>query len=210
MITDFYLIFIKKDCPENSASFLSRITFWWFGGMILKGYKRPLTTDDMWSLDHNNKSNVILRKFDKVWIPTVKKEKEMATRRATEGRPFMTDISLLSSVLKTFWPEIIFISFLKLIASILIFVNPLVLDRLISFMSPTNNEPTWRGYFYALLMFISLLFESLINGQNEYGINLISMRIRACIISVIYKKVLVLKYAFSFLIFIKINILIIQ
>jgi len=189
MITDFYLIFIKKDCPENSASFISKITFWWFGGMIWKGYKRPLTTDDMWNLNHNNKSNVILRKFDKIWIPTVKKEKELATRRASEGETVMTNVSLLSPVLKTFWPGIIFISFLKLIASILIFVNPLVLDRLISFMSPTNNEPTWRGYFYASLMFISPLFESLLNSQYEYRINLISMRIRACIISVIYKKV---------------------
>jgi ATP-binding cassette subfamily C (CFTR/MRP) protein 1 len=76
-----------------------------------------------------------------------------------------------------------------LMASSLVFVNPLILDKLISFMNPSNDEPQWRGYFYASLMFISPLFESILNSQYEYRINLICMRIRACIISVIYKKV---------------------
>jgi len=157
--------------------------------MILKGYKNPLTNDDMWTLNRKNISNVILRKFNKVWIPTVEKEKENAKRKVSLGEPVVTDVSLLSSILKTFWPGMLFVGFIKLIASTLIFVNPLVLDRLISFMSPSNDEPQWRGYFYASLMFISPLFESILNSQYEYRISLICMRIRACIISVIYKKV---------------------
>ncbi|CAG2106078.1 unnamed protein product, partial [Medioppia subpectinata] len=35
--------------PEETASFLSRVTFWWFNSMIFKGYKKPLATEDMWS-----------------------------------------------------------------------------------------------------------------------------------------------------------------
>jgi ABC-type bacteriocin/lantibiotic exporter with double-glycine peptidase domain len=184
-------------CPEDSASFLSKITFWWFTGMILKGYKHPLTTHDMWTLNRKNISNVILTKFNKVWIPTVEKEKQNAKRKVSLGEPVVTDISLLSSILKTFWPGMLFVSFIKFIASTLTFVNPLVLDRLISFMSPSNDEPQWRGYFYASLMFISPLFKSLLNSQYEYRINLMTMRIRACLISVIYEKVCYLLLWFS-------------
>jgi hypothetical protein len=180
---------IQKACPEDSASFLSKITFWWFSGMILKGYKNPLTMDDMWTLSLKNKSSAILRKFNKVWIPTVEKEKENAKKKISLGETVVTDVCLLSSILKTFWSGMLFVGFIKLIASTLIFVNPLVLDRLITFMSPSNDEPQWRGYFYASLMFIFPLFESLLNSQYEYRINLIGMRIRACVISVIYKKV---------------------
>jgi hypothetical protein len=177
---------IQKACPEDSASFLSKITFWWFSAIILKGYKNPLTMDDMWTLSRKNKSSAILRKFNKVWIPT---EKENAKKKALLGEPVVADVFLLNSILKTFWSGMVFVGFIKLIASTLIFVNPLVLDRLISFMSPSNDEPQWRGYFYASLMFIFPLFESLLNSQYEYRINLIGMRIRACVISVIYKKV---------------------
>ena len=143
----------------------------------------------MWSLNHKNITNVILKKLNKVFIPSLEKEKENAMKRVSKGEPLITEVRLLSSILKIFWSEMLLISFLKLIASFLTFVNPLILDRLIGFMTPTNDEPQWRGYFYASLMFISPLFESLINSQYEYRINLIAMRIRSCIISVIYKKV---------------------
>jgi ABC-type bacteriocin/lantibiotic exporter with double-glycine peptidase domain len=156
--------------------------------MILKGYKNPLTINDMWTLSRKNKSNIILRKFNKIWIQTVNKEKGNAKKKVL-GEPAVTDICLLSSILKTFWSGMFFVAFIKFIASTLVFVNPLVLDRLISFMSPSNDEPQWRGYFYASLMFIFPLFESVLNSQYEYRINLIGMRIRSCIISVIYEKV---------------------
>jgi len=157
--------------------------------MILKGYKKPLTTDDMWTLNEENQTNSILNKFNKVWIPKVEKEKQIAIKKVPKGEPITTNVSILSSILITFWPAMLFVSILKFIASTLVFVNPLVLDRLISFMSPNSQEPTWRGYFYASLMLISPLFESLINSQYEYRVSLISLKMRACIISVIYKKV---------------------
>ncbi len=157
--------------------------------MILKGYKRPLKTEDMWRLSHKNIASLILRKFNSVWLPSFEKEKAIAMRRASQGEPVMTEVSLLSSILKTFWPGMLFVAIIKLIASSLVFVNPLVLDKLITFMNPSNDEPQWRGYFYASLMLFSPFFESLLNSQYEYRINLITMRIRACIISVIYKKV---------------------
>jgi len=184
-----YFVIIKKWCPENSASFLSQITFWWFNGMILKGHKKPLTTDDMWTLNEENRANTVLNKFNKVWTPKVEKEKQIAIKKASEGELVTTNVNVLGSILTTFWPSMLFVGILKFVASTLVFVNPIVLDRLISFMTPTSHEPTWRGYFYASLMLISPLFESLINSQYEYRVSLISLKMRACIISVIYKKV---------------------
>jgi len=175
------------------------MTFWWFNDLIFKGHKQSLKLEDMWALDRNNVTNSILKKFNKVWIPTIEKENKNAIKRTLEGEPVITNISILSSLLKTFWSGFLFVALLKLIVSSLIFVNPLILDKLISFMNPSNDEPQWRGYFYASLMFISPLFESLFNSQYEYRINLISMRIRACLISVIYEKVCYLLFSFSLL-----------
>ena len=131
----------------------------------------------MWSLDYTNTTDYILKKFNKLWSPLI-------ARRNSLKR-----IKLLVPLLKTFWFNMFIVGIVKLIASCLVFINPLVLDRLISYMSPTNFEPQWRGYFYASLMFISPFFESLLNGQYEYGINLVCMKMRAVIISTIYRKV---------------------
>ncbi len=122
----------------------------------------------MWTLNHKNRTNVILEKFNRVQISTIKRAKKTPISRSSQESVRNVD-NLLSSILKTFWAQMLFCGFLKLIASFLMFVNPLVLDILISFMSPTNDEPTWRGYFYASLMFISPMFESLINNQFEYS-----------------------------------------
>ena len=180
---------LKNGCPEDKASFLSRITFWWFNSIVWIGYKRPLVTDDLWSLTYQNMTSSIIKIFDKIWIPSIEKEKENALQKTREGEPVITQVNLTMALLKTYWPGFMFCGILKLIASALTFVNPMVLDMLINFMDPNSTDPEWRGYFYALLMFVSPMFESLFNSQYEYRINLISMKIRACVISVIYRKV---------------------
>ena len=139
----------------------------------------PLTTEDLWPLDSHNTTNYILRQFNKLWLPSI----------ARKRNDLKKEIKLLSPILRTFWFDMFIVGFIKFIGSSLVFVNPLVLDKIISFMSPTNFEPEWRGYFYASLMLISPLFESLLNSQYEYRINLVGMRMRAVIISVVYKKV---------------------
>ena len=183
---------IVQECPEEKSSFVSRITFFWFNSMIWTGYKKPLTSDDMWSLSPKNKTSSVLKVFDRVWIPAVEREKEMALRKTSEGQPIVMEISLLSALIKTYWPGMMSVALIKLIASTLTFVNPLVLDRLINFMDPNSDEPYWRGYLYASLMFISPMFESIFNSQYEYRVNLIGMKVRACVISVIYKKVTII------------------
>ena len=157
--------------------------------MIYKGYKKPLTTDDMWDLSPQNKTSSIIKKFNKVWLPTVEREKDLANKKSSKGQTVTTDINLLTALCKTFWSEWLFIAPIKFLASILKFVSPLVLDRLITFMTPNNTEPEWRGYLYASLMLVSPILESIFNGQYGYRNYLISMRIRNCIISVIYRKV---------------------
>ena len=139
----------------------------------------------MWILSEKNTTSDILQKFDSVYLPKV--EKARNTNSFGEGENAEFKIGILSAIAKTFWPGLLFIGFLKFIASCLTFVNPLVLDHLIAFIN--NDEPMWRGYFYASLMLISPMIESLLNSQYEFGINCISMRVRACLISTIYRKV---------------------
>ncbi|XP_006880098.1 PREDICTED: canalicular multispecific organic anion transporter 1 [Elephantulus edwardii] len=50
--------------PSTTASFLSSITFSWFDRVVLKGYKEPLTLEDVWDVDDSIKTKSLLSKFE--------------------------------------------------------------------------------------------------------------------------------------------------
>ncbi|XP_065177497.1 multidrug resistance-associated protein 1-like [Sycon ciliatum] len=60
-------------CPEQQATFLSRITFWWIYPLLKMGYKRPLKRDDLWSLNDYDKSSHIVPLFERAWDKQLKK-----------------------------------------------------------------------------------------------------------------------------------------
>ena len=160
--------------------------------MVFKGYKKPLTTDDMWDLIPDNQTNNVMDRFDKVWIPTVQESRDEAMRKTPNGQMVSTDVNIALTIMKVFGVQWLFVGLLKLVASILTFANPLVMDYLLAYVTPNSTEPEWRGYFYASLMFVSPLIESVFNGQFEYWNAIIIMRIKSCIITTIYKKVTII------------------
>ncbi|XP_006182975.2 LOW QUALITY PROTEIN: canalicular multispecific organic anion transporter 1 [Camelus ferus] len=50
--------------PSSTASFLSSITFSWYDSIVLKGYKKPLTLDDVWDVDEKSKTKILVSKFE--------------------------------------------------------------------------------------------------------------------------------------------------
>ncbi|OTF83070.1 hypothetical protein BLA29_002531, partial [Euroglyphus maynei] len=180
--------------PWFHAGFLSRITFWWFNPLIWIGYRRPLIERDIFQLDYDNRTAEILRKFQKnldqyKW----RKINEQLIEQDRNGyeRPLndklTAKINIGWIILRSYWPLIMFSASLKFLSSILTFVNPTILDYLISFMS-SKDEPYWHGFFYASLMFISPALESIMSNQYEYWISIVVLRARISIISLIYKK----------------------
>ena len=178
---------------------MNRLTFWWFTETIVKGYKRPLVEQDCYQMIPENSTKNILRTFEEK-MKNIRDEKiihqieQEANGSESYQRPesdrHNVDINIAFVIFRIYWREIIFIATLKLIASCLTFGNPLVLDKLITFMSSKDpNLPVWHGYFFAALMFIFPMFESMFNGQYEYYINILSLQVRTCLTSLIYNKV---------------------
>ncbi|KAM5324056.1 ATP-binding cassette sub-family C member 2 [Glossophaga mutica] len=54
----------SSENPSVTASFLSRITFSWFDSIVLKGYKRPLTLEDIWDVNEQSKTKMLVDKFE--------------------------------------------------------------------------------------------------------------------------------------------------
>ncbi|XP_075623992.1 multidrug resistance-associated protein 1 isoform X2 [Balearica regulorum gibbericeps] len=202
-------------CPEFSASFLSRITFWWITGLMVQGYRRPLEAKDLWSLNKEDKSEEIVpglaRNWAKEWAKTKRQSLNMLylpkkQQKSSDSNGDVTEeaealiikptqksseASLFKVLYKTFGPYF-FMSFLfKAAHDLLMFAGPEILKLLINFV---NNKaaPNWQGYFYTGLLFVCACLQTLILHQYFHICFVTGMRLKTAIVGVIYRKALVI------------------
>jgi ATP-binding cassette subfamily C (CFTR/MRP) protein 1 len=144
----------------------------------------------MWALDKENTTAENVRQFDEILNPKTRiKTKKINRNETTKLSSHSKPNGILFCLLRTYWFYLSLMAILKLALSFLPYVNPTVLDWIIAYMSVDSQEPDWRGFLYAIIMFISPIIESLITTQYSAGIGTIALRMRSCLINSIYKKV---------------------
>ncbi|KAK7506164.1 hypothetical protein BaRGS_00002276, partial [Batillaria attramentaria] len=195
-------------CPEGSASFLSRISFWWFTGLVILGYKRALVRSDLWSLNKEDTTASVQAVYDKHWNAQIVKGRKTAQQLPngiqTEARyqdgTVSTEVkvvdgsepkkpSLLKTLVKSFAPFFFMAMGFKLAHDIMMFVSPQLLKKLIQFTT-NKDEYEWRGYLYAALLFAVALMQSIVLHQYFHGCLVLGMRLRSVIVSAVYRKTL--------------------
>lgn len=193
-----------RPCPELAASFLSKILYQWFDKFIWLGYKRPLENKDLWSMKPEDMSTEVSPLFLKYWNKTVAKnsqvepvngidsatfKKSSASVNFSSTKPKKT-ASILPALVKAFGGTFMFGSCLKLFNDLLTFASPQVLRMIINFVG--SDEPTWRGYLYAGLLFGIASTQTLFLAQYFHRMFLVGIRIRTALISAIFRKALVM------------------
>nr|XP_009677166.1 PREDICTED: canalicular multispecific organic anion transporter 2 isoform X1 [Struthio camelus australis] len=202
----------QNPCPEFTSGFLSRLTFWWFTSMAILGYKRPLEDKDLWSLNEDDTSKIIVQQLSKEWdrekaewkqkedVTYMKKSNHMLNHVGNgpeEAEVLIRDKkhsrkpSFLKALLRTFGPYFLIGSFFKLIQDLLSFVNPQLLSVLINFIK-NKDAPAWWGFLIAALMFTCAVLQTLILHQHFQYCFVTGMRLRTGIIGMIYRKSLVI------------------
>ncbi|NWI89596.1 MRP3 protein, partial [Pitta sordida] len=187
-------------CPELNSGFLSRLTFWWFTSMAIHGYKRPLEEKDLWSLNEDDTSKIIVQQLSREWDREKArcKEKSNYVLNHVGDGPEEAEVlvrdkehkrkpSFLKALLRTFGPYFLIGSFFKLIQDLLSFVNPQLLSVLIGFIK-NKDAPTWWGFLIAALMFICAVLQTLVLHQHFQYCFVTGMRLRTGITGMIYRK----------------------
>jgi len=87
----------RNRSPELDASILSQITFWWLNPLMLLGYKRALTQEDLYAVRHSDKTEIVTQKFDSLLLPSI--QNALDNRRMETFNPTLDPASnkLLSS-----------------------------------------------------------------------------------------------------------------
>ncbi|NWV38493.1 MRP1 protein, partial [Grantiella picta] len=202
-------------CPEFSASFLSRITFWWITGLMIQGYRSPLEAKDLWSLNKEDTSEEIVpglaRNWAKEWSKTKRQPLNMSyvpkkQQKSGDSNGDVTEeaealiikpsqksseASLFKVLYKTFGPYFLMSFLFKAGHDLLMFAGPEILKLLLNFV---NNKaaPNWQGYFYTVLLFVCACLQTLILHQYFHICFVTGMRLKTAIVGVIYRKALVI------------------
>uniref|UniRef100_A0A4W3HY97 Multidrug resistance-associated protein 1 n=1 Tax=Callorhinchus milii TaxID=7868 RepID=A0A4W3HY97_CALMI len=177
----FQLILSTNPCPESKASFLARITFWWFTELTILGYKRPLEAKDLWSLNENDTSEKIVPELVYEWkkecskmrkpetVHTQQKEKTGANKEHENENTEQSEI----------------------FHDVLVFASPEIMRLLLGFVN-NHFAPVWQGYFYAILLFICAFVQTLFLHQYFHICFVTGMRLKTAIIGAVYRKALVI------------------
>ena len=114
--------------------------------------------------------------------------------------------SLFLALCRTYIVMYLTAGFLKLINDLLNFVGPQVLKLDLTLLSSRTiilhhphrllieyiknpDDPEWRGYFYACLLFVSTLTQSLVLQHYFHRSFVLGMHLKSSIISIVYNKV---------------------
>ncbi|CAL8332500.1 unnamed protein product [Merluccius merluccius] len=198
----------KNPCPVKDASFLSKILFWWFTGLVVKGYRTPLEADDLWTLREEDTSDKIISDLEKEWTTECakiqKQEKALASGVALGGKlPDQAQILrklqkeqssgffLLRTLARKFGPYFLTGTLCIVFHDAFMFAIPQVLSLLLGFMRD-DDAPLWKGYFYATLMFLLSCLQSLFNHQYMYTCFTVGMRVKTAVMGLVYRKSLVI------------------
>ncbi|KAJ8246363.1 hypothetical protein GJAV_G00266900 [Gymnothorax javanicus] len=208
-------------CPETTAGFLSKMTFWWFTSMAIKGYKKPLENKDLWSLNKQDSSQVVVPQLLQEWKAENTRVQSGGHEEDTRAQYYKTPLaaeanhvgggveeaevllsgrqdsrqpSFLRCLLKAFGPYFLIGSAYKLAQDMITFINPQLLSKLISF-TKQKDAPSWWGFALAFLMFASTLLQTIILHQHFQYCFVTGMRLRTAIVGAIYRKSLVITNA---------------
>ncbi|XP_076239794.1 multidrug-Resistance like Protein 1 isoform X1 [Calliopsis andreniformis] len=196
---------VEKPCPEQQASFPSKIFFTWFDSMAWKGFRKPLETTDLWSMNPEDTAKEIVPMFNKYWDKSSQKSNKVfwtcfsvqgtkASFRKASGQVDFNNgrkkkvSSVLPPLCKAFGTTFLFGSLLKFVQDVMTFVSPQILKLLIGFIE--GHESIWKGYLYAILLLVTATFQTLILSQYFHRMFLVGLRVRTALTAAIYQKAL--------------------
>ncbi|XP_042171983.1 multidrug resistance-associated protein 1-like [Oncorhynchus tshawytscha] len=201
----------KNPCPVEDASFLSKMLFWWFGGLVIRGYRTPLQAEDLWCLREEDSSDCIIADLEIDWARECTKlqQKECSLSGCRPTGPKLTEQTQLLKKLRqeqnsgfclfrvlarSFGPFFLKGTLFLIFHDAFMFSIPQVLSLLLGFMCDQDSD-LWKGFMFAFLLFLLSSLQSLFNHQYMYSCFTVGMRVKTAVMGLVYRKSLVISSA---------------
>uniref|UniRef100_A0A803NDN0 ABC-type xenobiotic transporter n=1 Tax=Chenopodium quinoa TaxID=63459 RepID=A0A803NDN0_CHEQI len=154
-----------------NASFVSKTFWFWMNPLLSKGYKAPLTANDVPSLSPQHRAELMSDLFESKYPKPHEKCKN----------PVRT------TLLRCFWKEVAFTAFLAVIRVCVMYVGPVLVQKFVDFTSGVGSSPN-EGYYLVLILLVAKSVEVLSSHQFNFNSQKLGMLIRSTLITNLYKK----------------------
>ncbi|XP_009874370.1 PREDICTED: multidrug resistance-associated protein 6, partial [Apaloderma vittatum] len=202
-----------NQCPEASTSFLSKITYWWFSGLVWKGCQQSLGVDDLWAVRKEDSSEEIVAWAEREWkkhhsrsqqkikSATFKKGQKSGSGIVEDEETevlLKSEHSQSTPLLKAFWSmfgtHFLLSTVCLVICDVFLFSIPKVLSLFLEFIED-QEAPGWHGYFYAFTMFLLACLQTLFEQRYMYMCLVLGLRLKTAVTGLVYRKILVMSNA---------------
>lgn len=154
-----------------TASLVSKAFWLWMNPLLSKGYKTPLTANDVPFLSPDHRAKRMSDLFESKWPKPHEKCKN----------PVRT------TLFRCFWKEVAFTAFLAIVRVSVMYVGPVLIQRFINFTSGIRSSP-YEGYYLVLILLVAKFVEVLTSHQFNFNSQKLGMLIRSTLITNLYKK----------------------
>ncbi|KAJ6723967.1 hypothetical protein OIU74_008348 [Salix koriyanagi] len=169
----------KRESPYGKATLLQQITFSWLTPLFAVGYKKPLEQDEIPDLDVKDSAGFLSSSFDENLNQV--KEKDRSTNPSIYKAIFMF-IRKKAAINALF----------AVTSAAASYVGPYLIDDFVNFLTKKNTRSLQSGYLLALGFLGAKTVETIAQRQWIFGARQLGLRLRASMISHIYKKGLLL------------------
>ncbi|KAG2427456.1 hypothetical protein HXX76_012392 [Chlamydomonas incerta] len=160
-------------CPEARAGVWSALTFSWMAPLIQKGYKQPLTTNDIWQLPPGDRVEAVEPVFQRLW------RSELAAHGPAGAGLGRACWRLVAG-------EVLWALPAKALNDASQFVGPLFLNMLLQVLA--TGGPAWRGYAAAGLMFAGSAAGVLADNQHFQRVMRAGFRLKAALAAAVHAQ----------------------
>jgi ATP-binding cassette subfamily C (CFTR/MRP) protein 1 len=139
----------EEECPLETATIFSRLTFSWMTALMQAGYKQYLTQDDLWALARSDNTKTTGDLFEEAWQHELKSRKKP---------------NLWFALLRAYGGPYAVAAFFKFFNDISQYIQPQLLRLLITFVDSYREgetpQPAIQGAAIALAMFTVAVFQT--------------------------------------------------
>ncbi|XP_017883367.1 probable multidrug resistance-associated protein lethal(2)03659 [Ceratina calcarata] len=172
----------EKKNPRQNANPISILTFWWILKLFVRGYKKELQEDDLYSPLRVDRSNYLGERIVQNWEIEVKQ----CEKRKDNSKP-----SLNRVLYKCFGKIVIGTGIALFILEFGIrLVQPFLLATLLRYFSGMREDWTNDIYYYATGFCLLPLLDALILHASLQTLMHVGMKVRVACCTLIYRKIL--------------------
>eukprot|EP00457_Paulinella_chromatophora_P000386 gb/GEZN01000386.1/.p1 GENE.gb/GEZN01000386.1/~~gb/GEZN01000386.1/.p1 ORF type:complete len:1466 (+),score=213.20 gb/GEZN01000386.1/:60-4457(+) len=161
----------SRECPEERASFYSKLFFSWLSGLLKIGNQHPLQLEDLIPANPRDNAEPMLERFEAAWN----------LQKQTQVHP-----SLAKAIRIAFGRKFFMAGIYKFLHDCLLFAGPALLTGIISFLE--SDDPLAVGLYYALAMVLAGLLQSVFLHQYFHACYVTGMNVRAGLVGSLYRK----------------------